>query len=405
MKILMLSAVYPRPDSAKNSGATKVVHYFTAEWKRTGHEVVVIHTVNCLPAFIYYLPEKLKQIIKSKLSFEVPNPEIRRDTEYVFEGIRVFRKNIRKVIPRGLSGDRDISKCAKSIAESLNIINFEPDLIIGHWASPNAQLLAELKRFYACRNALIFHGTHYARKYTKKIRSCIENIDLIGGRSEKLLEELRDVLQFKHKAFICYSGVPDAYIEQVISNEDKVTGEITRFIYVGELISRKNADIIIRTLAGFIHRKWSLDIVGAGNELAELQNLADRLGVSDRVRFRGKIARDEVLRMMHEAQVFTMVSRGEAFGLVYLEAMANSCLTIGSIGEGIDGVIKDGINGFLCEAGSTDALKQVYQRIFDMPPEERKRIARCGFETASQMTDSNVALKYLNDIAAQVPII
>ena len=42
-----------------------------------------------------------------------------------------------------------------------------------------------------------------------------------------------------------------------------------------------------------------------------------------------------------------MISQGEAFGLVYLEAMARGCITIASRGEGFDGIIKDGINGFL----------------------------------------------------------
>ena len=36
----------------------------------------------------------------------------------------------------------------------------------------------------------------------------------------------------------------------------------------------------------------------------------------------------------------------EAYGLVYLEAMARGCITIASRDEGFDGVIKDGINGF-----------------------------------------------------------
>ena len=394
----MLTTVYPRPDSSKASTATKVIHYFTSEWKKAGHDVVVVHTINALPKFVYYLPGKIKKIIKAKLSFEVPDPKIRKNIEYDYEGIHVFRENIRKVIPRGLSSDKEISKCAKSIVASLNGIGFEPDLIVGHWASPNAQLLAELKRYYACRNALVFHSAFYAQRFTEKMKEYIKHIDKIGGRSEKLAEELRDILQLKQKPFVCYSGVPDEYIRQSDSNEDKVAGDITRFLNVGEIIRRKNVDIIIRTLAGFKDRPWSLDIVGVGNELYTLQKLAVKLDVADRVRFYGRISRDEVFKIMHQAQVFTMVSRGEAFGLVYLEAMANSCLTIGSMGEGIDGVIEDEVNGFLCEAGSVDALKCVYQRIFDMPPGERRRIARSGYETACRMTDSNVAFNYLNDI-------
>ena len=49
---------------------------------------------------------------------------------------------------------------------------------------------------------------------------------------------------------------------------------------------------------------------------------------------------------MEESDVFAMVSSPETFGLVYIEAMAKGCVTIGSKGEGIDGVIVNNENGF-----------------------------------------------------------
>ena len=44
--------------------------------------------------------------------------------------------------------------------------------------------------------------------------------------------------------------------------------------------------------------------------------------------------------------VWIMISKNETFGLVYLEAMARGCITIGSRNQGIDGVINHGVNGF-----------------------------------------------------------
>lgn len=61
--------------------------------------------------------------------------------------------------------------------------------------------------------------------------------------------------------------------------------------------------------------------------------------------------------LMKKSHCFVMVSKGEILGLVYLEAMASSCVAIGSIGEGIDGIIVDGENGCLCTPADLEALR------------------------------------------------
>ncbi len=49
-----------------------------------------------------------------------------------------------------------------------------------------------------------------------------------------------------------------------------------------------------------------------------------------------------------------MNSRNEAFGLVYFEAMARGCIIITSRKEGFDGIIQDGVNGFLFKASDSN---------------------------------------------------
>lgn len=58
-----------------------------------------------------------------------------------------------------------------------------------------------------------------------------------------------------------------------------------------------------------------------------------------------------------------MISTNEIFGLVYLEAMAASCLTIASKNGGVDGIIKCEKNGFLCEEGNDKELHSILNRI------------------------------------------
>ena len=89
-----------------------------------------------------------------------------------------------------------------------------------------------------------------------------------------------------------------------------------------------------------------------------------------------------------------MISEHEAFGLVYLESMARGCITIGSRGEGIDGVIVDGVNGFLCGAGDAGELAGIIRKISELTPAQRRAVSDAAIQTARSMTDAAVARDY-----------
>ena len=91
-----------------------------------------------------------------------------------------------------------------------------------------------------------------------------------------------------------------------------------------------------------------------------------------------------------------MISEGEAFGLVYLEAMSRGCITIASKNEGMDGIIKDGINGFLCESGNQFDLENKLRFISCLSAKEIKVIKINAIHTAQEYTNEKAAFKYLN---------
>ena len=112
----------------------------------------------------------------------------------------------------------------------------------------------------------------------------------------------------------------------------------------------------------------------------------------------GRISRDEVVKQMDSHTIFVMISRAETFGLVYLEAMARGCITIASRDEGFDGIIHDGVNGFLCKAGDVDELSNLLSRIKSMPQAELQAICDNAIKTAHVLTDEKVANNYLNHL-------
>ena len=101
---------------------------------------------------------------------------------------------------------------------------------------------------------------------------------------------------------------------------------------------------------------------------------------------------------MDRSDVFIMISKAETFGLVYLEAMARGCITIASRNEGMDGIIVDGENGFLCDAGDSNELGSIIAKLKRMDSNTLQKISKNAIITAAKMTDNKMAEKYIKSV-------
>ena len=94
-----------------------------------------------------------------------------------------------------------------------------------------------------------------------------------------------------------------------------------------------------------------------------------------------------------------MVSSFETFGLVYLEAMATGNIVIGAKGEGIEGIIKNNINGFLCTPRDKKELAQTLARIITgSSKKELEDSVTRSRETVLNYTEEKAAKNYLENI-------
>lgn len=98
-----------------------------------------------------------------------------------------------------------------------------------------------------------------------------------------------------------------------------------RFVYVGQLIGRKNVDGLIRAFSDVRADGDVLTIVGRGEQQAALQSLAQGLSLGDAVVFRGRVPYDELPDLLAQSQTLVLPSREEVWGLVVNEALAAGC--------------------------------------------------------------------------------
>ena len=98
----------------------------------------------------------------------------------------------------------------------------------------------------------------------------------------------------------------------------------------------------------------TLLMIGDGPDRPEAEKEAQELGVSEAVRFLGRL--DEVATLLQASDLFVLPSQTESFGLAALEAMACGAPVVASRAGGLPEVIDDGVNGILEPVGSVEAM-------------------------------------------------
>jgi asparagine synthase (glutamine-hydrolysing) len=137
----------------------------------------------------------------------------------------------------------------------------------------------------------------------------------------------------------------------------------TVLLTTGRLASEERAkgfDQIIELLPELRHEIPDLAylIVGDGNDRARLEAKARQLGVRDLVTFAGYVSESEKMAHYQLADAYVMPSRGEGFGIVYLEAMACGIPTVGSAVDGSREALRDGELGILIDPDDPASIKR-----------------------------------------------
>ncbi len=147
-------------------------------------------------------------------------------------------------------------------------------------------------------------------------------------------------------------------------NSDKVSYAEQRkketFAYVGRLDQPKNVAEIVKAI-GRMRTDASLLIAGDGPERTNIEKLAERLGVSDRVCVFGWC--DNPWERIREAGCFVFASELEASPLVVPEALASGIPVLSAnVGDVADWVT-DGTNGWIFESGDFDRMADFMEEI------------------------------------------
>ena len=182
------------------------------------------------------------------------------------------------------------------------------------------------------------------------------------------------------KVELLYHGIDLARFPRnaAIGSARDGSSEPVVILSVARLVEKKGTEILLEALARISPAlQWRFVHVGGGPLLKSLQGRAARLGIEERVTWRGALTQDEVLAEYRKADVFALASRiardGDRDGMpnVIAEAQSQGLACVATRVSAIPELVRDGQTGILVPENDAEALARALESLIADPARRR----------------------------------
>lgn len=232
------------------------------------------------------------------------------------------------------------------------------------------------------------HGFHFHNASSKKNWLIYYPIEKFLSRFCDYIVTINKEDYNRSKTFHCKNvryipsvGVDIRKIQSLTIDKNEKKQELglspqdTLILSAGELIERKNHEVIIRALAKLKNPNLRYAIAGKGPLREYLADLAQNLGVAQQVIFLG--FRTDVYELYHAADISAFPSKIEGLGLAGVEAMAAGVPLVASNVHGILDYVVDGQTGYAIAPNDVDGFSRAIQTLADNPSLRESMKAKC----------------------------
>ncbi|MGN6125257.1 MAG: glycosyltransferase [Humibacter sp.] len=192
------------------------------------------------------------------------------------------------------------------------------------------------------------------------------------GRAEAVTTPTHRAAQFLEQ----HTGLRGVYAISCGIDADRYTPNFeprteNRVVFVGRVTGEKQIDVLVKAMALLPEDlDAKLEVIGGGDQLKNLEHLAEQLGIADRVTFTGYVSDEELRQAYTRATVLAMPSIAELQSIVTMEAMASALPVVAANAMALPHLVHDGENGFLFTPGDSQQLADRLETVFRMPQEE-----------------------------------
>lgn len=155
-------------------------------------------------------------------------------------------------------------------------------------------------------------------------------------------------------------------------------------LYFGRLDKNKGLDLLFESLSLIKNYEWRLNIAGSGQiELVnELKLLADKLGLSSRIRWHGFVNEDKLYDLLSLSYICFFPSTYEGFGLTLIEAMACGSICIANRIPTYQDIIQHKKDGFIVNFKDKQTTAEIISCILNSPTDDLLPISKNAKESA-----------------------
>ena len=250
------------------------------------------------------------------------------------------------------------------------LMKVKPALVHVHVPNPAAAFAIALAR-YRGPLVIMHQSDTLGRKLLKRIsdpfvKGMMRRADRIIVASQRYLDSSDELAPFKAKCRVIPMGINiEQEREGVAAESAKIVQQYgpRLILAVGRLVGYKG---FIYLLEAMRMVDATLLLVGTGPLDAELRRAAQGYGVSDKVKFLGRV--DNLQKYYRASSIFVLpsISRAEAFGLVQLEAMAAGLPVVNTdLDTGVPEVSINGVTGITVPPEDANSLARAINELLE----------------------------------------
>ena len=339
-------------------------------------EIATIYKINEKPAFKINPKVKIKYLTNLK-----PNKE-----QFFVE---LNKKNVLGILKEGL--------------KSLKILYSKKNTMIKYIKKSNADIiissrieLTELLEKYKNKNVITIAEEHVhhnnINKYVKRLKNACKNIDYLVCVSKELTDYYKKNIPHVNSIYI-----PNG-LDYTPNTLSKLNNK--KLISVGRLSKEKGYLDLIDVFYEIykVDNKYTLDIIGDGNEKKLIQEKIKKYNIEKNVTLHGFQNKDFINKKLQNSSLYLMCSFEESFGIVLIEAGSFGIPQIAfDSAQGAHEIIENNKSGYLIKNRNKNEFAKKVTELTENK-EKLKEFGKNAYNIANEFSFEKIKEKWLNFI-------
>ncbi len=233
------------------------------------------------------------------------------------------------------------------------------------------------------RNLIMINGIEVWEDAKDRWLRAARNATMLVSISEHTREKAEKLHGGFSRARVCWLGT-DTDQEPEVTSSRPASDAPPRALIVGRMESHeayKGHRELIDAWPAVLPEvpDAQLHIAGKGSGVEELKTIAENSGAERSIVFHGYVSFDDLEKLYLDCRLYAMPSRGEGFGLVYIDAMRFRRPVIASNRDAGQEVVAHGETGYVVDPEDIEGLVESVVRLMK-DPELASRLGDKGFQ-------------------------